>query len=141
MSLYNFIILRKYNLYNLHELSGIEKNKHEIGLRACNFFKKRLQHRCFPVEFVKLSRTVVVPSESTYYYVIKNHVGHKLVIFNTVLLLYCIYFYPDNETWDLEWLWQERTDRRNVCLKQKEALLMLYNIDKNWYHFIKEYLE
>ena len=89
--LYNFIILRKYDLYNLHKLSGIEKNKYEIGLRACNFFKKRLQHRCFPVEFVKLSRTVVVPSESTYYYVIKNHVGHKLVIFNTVLLLYCIY--------------------------------------------------
>ena len=76
-----------------------------------------------------------------YYYVIQNYVGHKLVIFNTVLLLYCIYCYTDNETRDLAWLWQERTDRRNVFLKQKEVLLMLYNIDKNWYHFIKEYLE
>ena len=36
MSLYNFIILSK----------------------------KRLQHRCFPVEFVKLSRAVVVASEN-----------------------------------------------------------------------------
>ena len=27
--------------------------------------KKRLQHRCFPVEFVKLSRTMVVASENT----------------------------------------------------------------------------
>ena len=31
---------------------------------TCNFFKKRPQHRCFPVEFVKLSRTVVVASEN-----------------------------------------------------------------------------
>ena len=37
---------------------------YEIGLQACNFFKKRLQHRCFPVEFVKLLRTVVVASEN-----------------------------------------------------------------------------
>ena len=27
------------------------------GLRACDFIKKRLQHRCFPVKFVKLLRT------------------------------------------------------------------------------------
>ena len=27
--------------------------------------KKEIQHRCFPVEFVKLSRTVVVASEKT----------------------------------------------------------------------------
>ena len=31
---------------------------------TCNFFKKRPQHRCFPVEFVKLSRTVLVASEN-----------------------------------------------------------------------------
>ena len=41
-----------------------EKNKHEVGLQACNIFKKRLQHRCFPVKFVKLLRTVVVASEN-----------------------------------------------------------------------------
>ena len=28
-------------------------------------FKKRLQHRCFPVEYVKLSRTVMVASEGS----------------------------------------------------------------------------
>ena len=27
------------------------------GLQACNFIKKRLQHRCFPVKFVKFLRT------------------------------------------------------------------------------------
>ena len=27
----------------------------------------------------------------TYYYIIKNYLGHKLAIFNAVLLLYCIY--------------------------------------------------
>ena len=30
---------------------------------------------------------------------------------------------------------------RSMCLKRKEVLLVLYYIDKNWYHFIKEYLE
>ena len=33
--------------------------------RLAGFFKKRLQHRCFPVKFVKLSRTVVVASDNT----------------------------------------------------------------------------
>ena len=27
------------------------------GLRACNFIKKRHQHRCFPVKFPKFLRT------------------------------------------------------------------------------------
>ena len=27
------------------------------GLKACNFIKKRLQHRCFPVKFAKFFRT------------------------------------------------------------------------------------
>ena len=27
------------------------------GLKACNFVKKRLQHRCFPVKFAKFLRT------------------------------------------------------------------------------------
>ena len=27
------------------------------GLQACNFIKKRFQHRCFPVNFAKLLRT------------------------------------------------------------------------------------
>ena len=27
----------------------------------------------------------------TYYYVIKNYVGHKAAIFNAALILYCIY--------------------------------------------------
>ena len=41
--------------------------------------QQRLQHRWFPVKFVKLSRTVV-------------NVGHTLAIFNAaVLLLYCNY--------------------------------------------------
>ena len=50
--------------FNKHKLSGIEKKKHEIGLQACKFLKKGLQHRCFPVEFAKISRTVVVASEN-----------------------------------------------------------------------------
>ena len=28
-----------------------------ISLKVCNFIKKRLQHRCFPVKFAKFLRT------------------------------------------------------------------------------------
>ena len=39
------------------------------GLQVCNFIKKRLQDRCFPVKFVKVLRTLrvtasVLPAES-----------------------------------------------------------------------------
>ena len=30
-----------------------------VGLRACNFIKKRLQHRSFPVKFAKFLRTSI----------------------------------------------------------------------------------
>ena len=31
----------------------------EVGPEACNFIKKRLWHRCFPVNFVKYLRTPI----------------------------------------------------------------------------------
>ena len=60
--------------------------------------------------------------------------------------------YDFDETWDwrwdmrlkhdMVWLWEEQADNRNVCLKRKEVLLILYYMDKNcWYHFRKEYLD
>ena len=42
---------------------------------------------------------------------------------------------------DVAWLWEKREDSRIMCMKEKEVLLMLYFIDKNWHYFIKEYLE
>ena len=47
-------VIEKINLE--HELLVTEKSKHEISLQACNFLKKRPQHRCLPVEFVKLEQ-------------------------------------------------------------------------------------
>ena len=35
---------------------GVSFNK-VVGLKACNFIKKRLQHKCFPVNNVKFFRT------------------------------------------------------------------------------------
>ena len=42
---------------------------------------------------------------------------------------------------DVTWIWEERVESRNMCLKQKEVLLMVYYIRKNWSHYIKDYLE
>ena len=44
--------------------TNYRENKHKIGLQACNHFKEKLQHRCSPVESMKLSRAVVVASEN-----------------------------------------------------------------------------
>ena len=30
------------------------------GLQSCNFIKKRLQHRCFPIKFAKFLRTPIL---------------------------------------------------------------------------------
>ena len=32
----------------------------DAGLRACNFIKKRLQQKCFPVKFKKFLRTPIL---------------------------------------------------------------------------------
>ena len=32
------------------------------GIQACNFIKKRLKHRCFPVNIAKFSRTPILKS-------------------------------------------------------------------------------
>ena len=34
------------------------------GLKVCNFIKKRLQHRCFPVNFRKFSKTPILQNTS-----------------------------------------------------------------------------
>ena len=47
---------------------------------ACNFFKKRLQHRCFPVKFAKILRTPIL-----------NNICERL-------LLHPKYYTPANNT-------------------------------------------
>ena len=82
------------------------------------------------------------------YYVITNYVGLKLAICNVVLLLLLLLLHLLLSRWwdmrlehDVVWLWEERADSRNLCLKWKVLLFMLYYIDKNWYHFITVHLE
>ena len=65
MPLYNFIILMKK-----------ETPTQMFSCGTCKTFKN--SGSCFW-------------KHPTYYYLIKNYVGHKLAIFNTILLLYCIY--------------------------------------------------
>ena len=38
---------------------GVFFNK-VVGVKACNFIKKALQHRCFPVKFAKFLRTPIL---------------------------------------------------------------------------------
>ena len=51
------------------------------GLKACNFIKKRLQHRCFPVKFAKLLRTPFFT----------EHIRWLLLEIYNELSLYCIW--------------------------------------------------
>ena len=51
------------------------------GLKACNFIKKRLQHRFFPVKFAKFLRTPFLT----------EHVRWLLLEISHELSLYCIW--------------------------------------------------
>ena len=68
----------------------MEKNKHEIGLQL---FKKDTPTQLFSSEICETFKNsgCCFRKHVTYFYVIENYIGHKLAIFNTVLLLYCIY--------------------------------------------------
>ena len=46
--------VKKGVLKNFANLTG----KH-LHLKACNFIKKRLQHKCFPVKFAKFLRMLI----------------------------------------------------------------------------------
>ena len=44
-----------------HSLADVLQNR----CQACNFIKKRLQHRCFPMKFTKSLRTPFLQNTST----------------------------------------------------------------------------
>ena len=44
--------------------SACKKISLAIVLKACNFIKKRLQHRCFPMNISKLLRTTILKNNS-----------------------------------------------------------------------------
>ena len=41
------------------KIEAVFRRRSSKGLKACNFIKKRLQHRCFPVKFAKFLRTLI----------------------------------------------------------------------------------
>ena len=117
MSLYNFIILRKKETPTEVYSCGICKTFKGSG--GCLW------------------------KHVTYYYVIKNYIGYKLAIFNSHF--YSVGFIVNQmmryETQAWFGVTLRGTSRQQKpVLKQKKVLLMLYYTDKNWYHFIKEYL-
>ena len=66
----------------------------------------------------------------------KKYIRHKLAIFSIILfiLLYLLltWWWDIRLKHDMAWLWEEQAESRNVCLKWKEVLLLLYHVDKNW---------
>ena len=123
------------------------------------FYRKtNMKQACRPATFLKRdSNTVVFLSN---WWNFKNSCGcfwkhvtllhnkklhrHKLAIFNA--LLYSIAFILNPMMRHEAWAWCGVTLRgmsrqKKHVPKTKTVLLMLYCIDKNWYHFIKEYLE
>ena len=90
ISLYNFIILREKKSPTQMFSCGISETFKSSG--GC--FWKHI----------------------TFYYIIKSYVGHKLAIFNAILLLYCIYYKLDIRL--KTWAWCGVT-LRGMCREQK----------------------
>ena len=53
------VVLKKFAIFTGKHLFESLSNK-VPGLQACNFIKKRLQHRCFPVNIAKRLRTSIL---------------------------------------------------------------------------------
>ena len=53
----SFLKFRKFH-WKISVLESIFNKT--AGLKACNFIKKRLQHRCFPLKFAKFLRTPIL---------------------------------------------------------------------------------
>ena len=98
MSLYNFIILRKKETPTEVYSCGICKTFKGSG--GCLW------------------------KHVTYYYVIKNYIGYKLAIFNTVIFtlldLLLTRWWDMRLKHDLVWLWEEQADSRNLCWNKKK---------------------
>ena len=52
-------VLKKF--HNIHRKTPVLESLFSkvAGLKACNFIKKRLQHRCFPVNIAKFLRAAI----------------------------------------------------------------------------------
>ena len=69
------------------------------GLQACNFIKKRLQHRCFPVKFAKFLRT----------HFLKNSCERLLLSHWSLSIL------PENRKPELFWCFQGVLKETNIA--------------------------
>ena len=45
---------------NIHKKAPVLESLFNKSLKACNFSKKRIRHRCFPVNTAKFSRTIIL---------------------------------------------------------------------------------
>ena len=50
---------------SIHRKMSVQESFLESGLKVCNFIKKRLQHRCFPVNIAKFLRTAFSQNTSS----------------------------------------------------------------------------
>ena len=71
-------------------------------LEACNFIKKRLLHRCFPVNFAKFSRSLILEKICGW------------------LLLYCAEFAKSQQQQKTKTEWRQRQNMKPSCWRMLE---------------------
>ena len=71
-------------------------------LEACNFIKKRLLHRCFPVNFAKFSRSLILEKICGW------------------LLLYCAEFAKSQQQKKTKTEWRQRQNMKPSCWRMLE---------------------
>ena len=79
-----------HSLFGSHLLFG-----YNYGLRACNFIKKRLQHRCFPVRFetfltIPFLRNTSVAASEAFQNILK-YSAHDIFARTTFISVYISY--------------------------------------------------
>ena len=61
----NMLLPQNRNKTKLNKAWGLQLYSKRDSCKACNFIKKRLQHRCFPVKFAKFLRTLPLAASGT----------------------------------------------------------------------------
>ena len=95
-----FFEISVLNVCNIHRKMPVSESLFSkvASLEACNFIKKRLQHRCFPVNIAKFLRKFYLKNTTGGCFCTLNSSGilnGKLMtyIFNIILCVSIIYFF------------------------------------------------
>ena len=110
--------------------------KKPAGPRACNFIKKRLLHRCFPVKFAKFSRTTILKDICKRLPLYLRYISSWKYIWNTWnSILFIRRFLSYRYETALRWSWRVKFQRKFFLFLTEYFLFLVKISCENFFCF------